>query len=340
METPWATAAIVALCAILFFGIVLLDGVPEGAAFDPSNVQLHQLFTGTFFHVSAGHLIGNMIFLVIFGRYVEARLGPLKFVALYLLSGLGCDLVWFAVSDQPAVGASGAICGVIGFVLAVAPHNRLNMVFTFGGRWDFERSFQIAVGWMIGLWIFWDLYGIATGEGGVAFAAHLGGYATGFGIGYGLSRPELEGTHWYVEPPPKPGDRTQTKRLHAARGTRGKGAAAPERGGGEPEPLRTRGMPKPSPHVYGDDIEPLREECPHQVILRALGPETSPVGVIKLLMKHKGMAPEKAKVLVDAVAGGDEQVVAFETVDQATRFADDGRRLEVALNLRTAQARP
>ena len=345
MEPPWATLGLIVANVV---GIVLIYASPEtaiGLALMREGFAPHQLIGYQFLHVGGMHLVGNMFFLFLFGRYVEARLGPLKFVGAYLLLGIVSGLVWLALgSGMGLAGASGSICGLIGFVLAIAPHNRFGMVFMLAGRFDFDREFEIAVGWIIAWWIGWDLYYLFSGEvETVAFIAHLGGYAAGFGLGYGLSRPEIEDTHWYVEPPPKPGDRTQTKRLHEARKASGANpsryvgarARTPSR---EPEPLRTRGVRQPVQHARDDGIEPLREERPHQVVLRALGPDTSPVGVIKLLMKHKGMAPEKAKVLVDAVRAGDEQAIAFETVDQATRFADDARRQDVTLNVRTAPA--
>lgn len=340
MDTPWATAAIVAVCVLLFFGNLASDGAPDGVGVNPDDFAPQQLISWMFFHLGGAHLIGNMIFLVIFGRYVEARLGHLKFLGLYLLAGVLSGLVWLAIGDGAAVGSSGAICGVIGFVLAVAPHNKLNMVLMFGGRWDLNTGFQIAVGWMIGWWILWDVVGIATGEGGIAFAAHLGGYAAGFGIGYAVTRPELEGTHWFVEPPPKPGDRTQAKRLREARST-GSGGKGTEGALHAQPSLRERlplriGLGRKQGATPDADPDALREVCPHEVIVRALGADTSPVGVIKLLMKHKGLAPERAKVLVDGIAAGTEAVFGFETVEQAARFAEDGRRLDLDLNLRTA----
>ncbi len=346
MDRPWATIAIFGVCVLLLFTHVFEPDLPAGVALDPSDFAPHQLITNVFFHVGPIHLLGNMLFLYVFGRYVEARLGALKYVALFMLTSLAGDLVWLVVGpDNPVVGSSGAICGLIGFVLAVAPHNKLNMVLVFGGRWDLDTGFQIAVGWMIAWWIGWDLWHLVAGDvPGVAFLSHLSGYAAGFGLGFWVTRPELEGTHWYVEPPPKPGDRTQTKRLRQARAT-GSGGKGTE-GAVHPQPsLRERlplriGLGRTEPAPSGDEGDTLREVCPHEVVVRALGPDTSPVGVIKLLMKHRGMAPEKAKVLVDGIAAGTDEVFGFETVEQAARFAEDGRRLDLELNLRTAPARP
>lgn len=319
MDRSWVTMAIFGLCVVLLFTHVLEHDLPAGVALDPADFAPHQLVTSIFFHVGPLHLLGNMLFLYVFGRYVEARLGHLKYAAAFLLFGLVAGVAWLAFGPEaPAVGSSGAICGLVGFVLAIAPRNRLNMMVLFGPR--VVGGFDIAVGWMIAWWVGWDLFGLVSGDdGGIAIVAHLGGYAAGYGLGFGLSRPELEDTPWYVEPAPTPGDGSQTKRLRKTREGRTEW------------PVGRRAGVRPPP-------EPLRNACPHEVVLRALGPETSPVGVIKLLMKRKGLAPERAKVLVDALAQGREQVVAFETVDGASQFAQEGRQLDVELSLRTVPA--
>ncbi|MDF1702217.1 MAG: rhomboid family intramembrane serine protease, partial [Planctomycetota bacterium] len=79
MDRSWVTIAIVGLCVVLLFTHVLEHDLPAGVALDPADFAPHQLVTSIFFHVGPWHLMVNMLFLYVFGRYVEARLGHLKY---------------------------------------------------------------------------------------------------------------------------------------------------------------------------------------------------------------------------------------------------------------------
>jgi len=137
------------------------------------------LITSMFLHGGWGHLGGNMLFLWIFGDNIEHRLGHVRFVLFYFACGFAASLahiVFNSGSSVPAVGASGAISGVLGGYLLMFPKNRV-YVMTWGGVMAVPAIF------MLGLWIVTQVIsGALTDDkvgGGVAYMAHIGGFAAG-----------------------------------------------------------------------------------------------------------------------------------------------------------------
>jgi membrane associated rhomboid family serine protease len=142
------------------------------------------ILTSMFLHGGWGHLGGNMLFLWIFGDNIEHRLGHLRFVVFYLLCGLAASLahiLFNSGSIVPAVGASGAISGVLGGYLLMFPRNRV-YVLTWGGVMAVPALF------MLGLWIVTQfINGVGSiavtdetsAAGGVAYMAHIGGFVAG-----------------------------------------------------------------------------------------------------------------------------------------------------------------
>src|SRR5688500_3874408 len=141
------------------------------------------LFTSMFLHGGWGHLLGNMLFLWVFGDNVEHRIGHARFFAFYLATGIAAALahIFFNANSMiPTVGASGAISGVLGGYLLLFPRNRV-YVLTWGGVMTVPAIF------MLGLWIlmqFINGFGSLattpeTGGGGVAYLAHIGGFIAG-----------------------------------------------------------------------------------------------------------------------------------------------------------------
>src|SRR5262245_5900268 len=137
-----------------------------------------------FLHGGWMHLGGNMLYLWIFGDNVEARLGHLGYLAAYLATGLAGGLVDTAMrpgSVIPAIGASGAISGVLGMYLVGFPKNRVKILvwfYYYAGIWRVPA-------WIV-LLIFFVLQnlvpafnGMDASEGGTAYGAHLGGFAAG-----------------------------------------------------------------------------------------------------------------------------------------------------------------
>jgi membrane associated rhomboid family serine protease len=142
------------------------------------------IFTAMFMHGGFLHIIGNMLFLWIFGNNVEDAMGPLKFLVFYLLSGiaaLALQVAFNTDSTVPTIGASGAIAGVLGGYILLYPRARvLTLIFLI----FFVTFIEVPAVLVLGLWFLQQLYfGVAdlsdpTG-GGVAYFAHIGGFAFG-----------------------------------------------------------------------------------------------------------------------------------------------------------------
>jgi membrane associated rhomboid family serine protease len=139
------------------------------------------LLTSMFLHGGWGHLGGNMLFLWIFGDNIEHRVGHLRFIVFYLACGVAAGvahILFNSGSVVPTVGASGAISGVLGGYLILFPRNRV-YVMTWGG------VAAVPAMLMLGLWIlmqFINGFGSVADTpetGGVAYLAHIGGFAAG-----------------------------------------------------------------------------------------------------------------------------------------------------------------
>ncbi len=167
--------------AVIFSGGQRVE-IPQAPG--PSPIYL-TVFSAMFMHGGWGHIGGNMLYLWIFGDNVEHRFGALKFLAFYLVSGIVATFAQIAMHPQgviPNLGASGAISGVLGAYLVLFPRNRVNAVFFF-------RLVSLPAIFVIGMWAFTQFVNgagsIAQTEetGGVAYAAHIGGFIAGVVMG-------------------------------------------------------------------------------------------------------------------------------------------------------------
>lgn len=163
---------------VLDFGAIP-DKIAHGERFST-------LFTSMFMHGSWMHLIGNMVFLWVFGDNIEAVVGNLKFALFYIIGGLAAALTHISIdpaSTIPTVGASGAIAAVLGGYIIMFPSSRIKLLFLL-----FARVFRWPAIAFLGIWIAQQLFnGIGSlgvkSQGGVAWWAHIGGFAFGFIIG-------------------------------------------------------------------------------------------------------------------------------------------------------------
>lgn len=151
----------------------------------PAASEFHwwTLLSYQFLHGGFAHLLGNMLFLFVFGPNVEDRLGKIGYLAFYLLGGVASGLAHVAFEDAPVVGASGSISAVTGAYIVFFPRTRIRtLVFFF-----IIGIFWIPSVWLIGFAIAKDLVfqGFASDDG-VARLAHLGGYAFGVGVSLAL----------------------------------------------------------------------------------------------------------------------------------------------------------
>jgi membrane associated rhomboid family serine protease len=148
------------------------------------------VFTSMFLHGGLSHLLGNMVFLWVFGQATEEAFGSRMYVLFYLACGVVANFAQYAVapdSSVPNLGASGAIAGVMGAYLAMYPDSRIDLY-----AWPLSlvigRDLRIPAWLMLGAWFavqLWSGVGAAaaadaSGGGGVAYTAHVGGFLLGF----------------------------------------------------------------------------------------------------------------------------------------------------------------
>src|SRR5215217_7692592 len=137
--------------------------------------------TSMFLHGGWFHLIGNMWFLWVFGNNVEDSMGHFRYLFFYLLCGIAAAASQTLVNPAsaiPMVGASGAISGVMGAYVVLYPRVRVHMLVILG---IFITRIVVPAYLMLGYWFLLQLVGggLASGEGGVAFWAHAGGFVAG-----------------------------------------------------------------------------------------------------------------------------------------------------------------
>lgn len=165
------------------------------------------LLTHMFVHAGIVHLVGNMIYLWVFGDNVEDRLGPGRYLALYLGGGLvaaAAQTVTAFNATVPLVGASGAVAAVLGAYLVTYPRHRVAtllgfpaslLAFIVRSRWNIILLAVVELpAWIVlGGWVWIQLQGYATPGGSIAFAAHLGGFVAGIvllgRLARGVARP-------------------------------------------------------------------------------------------------------------------------------------------------------
>ena len=142
------------------------------------------VFTSMFIHSGFMHLIGNMLYLWIFGDNIESAMGGFRFIIFYLLCGVGAvvgQVLVDPLSETPMVGASGAISGVMGAYLLLYPRAEVETLVILG---YFARLVRLPALVVLGLWIVMQLFsGVLSlgvqATGGVAFFAHIGGFVAG-----------------------------------------------------------------------------------------------------------------------------------------------------------------
>jgi len=210
---PWITVALIVVNTAIFFYEAFASEVQREALFAsyalipvrttaffsgqpvPASEALFPFFTSMFLHGGWMHLIGNMWFLWIFGDNVEDRTGRLGYVLLYLASGLAGSVghvLFSANSALPTVGASGAISGVMGAYLITFPRAR---ILTLVPIVIFLTTIEIPAFIILLYWLLLQFLsgaaslGADAGQGGVAWFAHVGGFAAGIPLMLVLRRP-------------------------------------------------------------------------------------------------------------------------------------------------------
>ena len=198
---PLFTYLIIGICVVIFFLEIGSQSYKTGHLFYsygliPSVLMGHDqlpldlyvvpayltVFTSMFMHGGFMHLIGNMLYMWIFADNIEDTLGKKNFLIFYLLCGVGAALsqVFMDTHSQiPMVGASGAIGGVLGAYLINHPNARVLVLIPFG---FFSQIIKIRAIYVLGFWFILQFINSSMNSsqgGGVAYAAHIGGFITG-----------------------------------------------------------------------------------------------------------------------------------------------------------------
>tara|TARA_B100000029_G_scaffold512599_1_gene609702 strand:+ start:2071 stop:2796 length:726 start_codon:yes stop_codon:yes gene_type:complete len=198
---PIVSYSIIFFCAIIFFAQLglnelelreftysygLIPSVLMGIDQLPDNLNkispVGTIFTSMFMHGGWMHLIGNMLYLWIFADNIEDDLGTLNFVIFYFASGVGAAMSQVIVdinSQIPMIGASGAIGGVLGAYLINYPNARVLVLIPLG---FFSQLIKIRALYVLGFWFilqFINSFLSSSSGGGVAYAAHIGGFISG-----------------------------------------------------------------------------------------------------------------------------------------------------------------
>ena len=191
---PIVNLILIAANVVLFFYELSLGSNLEGflrnGAFVPSRFflpgntagDIESIFLSMFLHGGWAHILGNMLYLWIFGDNVEDRFGHINFTLFYVLCGLAATFAQLAFSlgsRVPNLGASGAIAGVLGAYILLFPQAKVKVL-------QAQRVIQVPALIVIGLWIVLQFFsGIGSiantaQAGGVAYMAHIGGFLAGF----------------------------------------------------------------------------------------------------------------------------------------------------------------
>ncbi len=200
LSTPHVTRVFIIINLVVFFFFWFLGNSSfEDAIFNfgiiPADVvageRLYTLFTSMFMHGGILHLAGNMLYLYIFGDNIEDAFGHGRYFAFYFICGIAASLmhiVSITIAEEmriPAVGASGAISGVLGAYLLLYPRARVLTLVLYG--WAFVA--RIPSIFFIGFWFVYQLLlGFLPQSGGVAYWAHIGGFIAGMALALILRR--------------------------------------------------------------------------------------------------------------------------------------------------------
>lgn len=205
---PWVNIGLIVTCFLVFFyelalgsqGDTPLNNFLNGYSLVPCEYTQRcavyagtptpfwlTLFTSMFLHAGWAHILGNMLFLFVFGNHVERSMGHARYLACYFICGMGANALEILTainSNRPGLGASGAIAGVLAAYLVLYPTSRVRTLIPLGIVFLPARlpAWLFIAGWFL----IQLLDGVAsvsnTSAGGVAYWAHVGGFITGLAL--------------------------------------------------------------------------------------------------------------------------------------------------------------
>ena len=184
-----ANVAIIAVTLAMFLVQTASKSVEAQLLLRPDELSATGLLGSAFLHGGWGHLLGNMLFLYIFGNNINDALGHAAYVGFYLGGAVAAGLVHAALSDSPALGASGAVFAVNGAYLAMYPRSRVVLLVFY----LIITTISLPAIWLMGIYFALDLFmGLNTSvfgqSGNVANWAHVGGMVFGVVVAVGMMR--------------------------------------------------------------------------------------------------------------------------------------------------------
>lgn len=140
-----------------------------------------RLASALFVHADGLHLVGNLVFLLVFGVSAEKPMGAPRLLALFLVCGMLANLagaLWYATDSVPVVGASGAVSALVGAYATLFPRSRLGLMLPLGAFFEFVRMPAYS---LIGLWVLVQalMFALMPGGAAVAWPVHLAGFTCG-----------------------------------------------------------------------------------------------------------------------------------------------------------------
>ena len=172
---------IAAISVVSIYGFLVM-GRSDFGPLEPMVLDgwsLNGMIGHMFVHADVIHLFGNMLFLWVFGNAVCAKIGNLWYPLFFLLLGLLSAMTHNVLDGSPGIGASGAINGVVGAFVILYPLNEVRCALLLGVSFP---VIDLSSMWVIGAFLLFDIYGAVTDSAGVAYWAHLGGFAVGAGV--------------------------------------------------------------------------------------------------------------------------------------------------------------
>jgi membrane associated rhomboid family serine protease len=220
--TPWMTVVLIVANLLTWFALQGLGTMPaleqSVIAFGTRPCEVtgacpvqglggEALITSMFMHGGWGHLLGNMLFLWVFGNNIEDSMGHVRFLCFYLLTGVAAGMAHVFFSPQsgmPAVGASGAISGIMGAYILLYPGARVRTWFPPIFIFRIRAVFFLLLWFVLQLFSGISTLGLPESEaGGVAVWAHIGGFVAGLLLIKVFDRPRLvEAKRHHVQLPP------------------------------------------------------------------------------------------------------------------------------------------
>jgi len=188
---PYISWFLIALCTVVFLYQIVLDqsefnafiisfGITPINLINSPHNQWFTIISSMFLHGNISHLMGNMVYLWIFGDNIEDSFGRFRFIIFYILCGLSAvfaQILYNPTSSVPMIGASGAIAGILGAYIVMFPRAK---IWVFMWIIFIVRLITVPAFIVLGIWMGLQLINVIDqGQSGVAYSAHIGGFIAG-----------------------------------------------------------------------------------------------------------------------------------------------------------------